>query len=216
METQNILGSFSTEGLTFDPEKHVYRVKGIPIPSVTQLMKPLSTSVYNGIDESILQAAADKGTAVHSAIEFFLKYGIAEYPEQHKGYFDAFLCWYRDNNPEIILTESMTYHKQLLYAGTVDLVAKVNGLNTLIDYKTTTVIHDMLTTVQLEAYQRALATNEVKVEQKAILQLRQDGTYSFKVYQANDLEAWKTFSALITIQGHMIRYGGGYYHANHH
>lgn len=209
MNTSNILGNFSTaDGLTFDRENHLYRVSGIPIPSVTQLMQPLSQTKYNTVNDAILQMAADRGTEVHSAIEFFLKYGVDEISDGGRGYMDAFLSWYREAKPQVIGSELMTYHRTLLYAGTVDLLANVGGKLTLIDYKTTAAIHDVLTTVQLEAYQRALASDGVKIDQKAILHLKQDGTYLFKVYQANDLEAWKTFCALITIRAHIIHYGG--------
>lgn len=209
MDTSTILGSFSTaDEITFDRENHMYRVSGIPIPSVTQLMQPLTQTKYSTVNDLVLQMAADRGTEVHTAIEFFLKYGIAEISERGRAYLDAFMAWYNDYNPQIISSERMTYHRTMLYAGTVDLLASVAGKQTLIDYKTTAVIHDSLTTVQLEAYQRALASEGVQVDQKAILQLKQDGTYSFKVYQANDMEAWKTFCALVTIQAHNIKYGG--------
>lgn len=209
MDTSNVLGNFSTaDGLTFDRENHLYRVSGIPIPSVTQIMGPLSQAKYSTVSDAILQTAADRGTEVHTAIEFFLKYGVAEISERGRGYLDAFMSWYQQYKPVVNGSEVMTYHRTLLYAGTVDLLATVGGKSTIIDYKTTAVVHDGLTTVQLEAYQRSLNSEGVKVDQKAILHLRQDGTYSFKVYQVNDLEAWKTFCALLTIRAHNIKYGG--------
>ena len=57
--------------LTFDPEKHIYRLDGFIIPSVTQVMKPLSDEKYKDVDQEVLDAAAKRGTAVHSACEFF-------------------------------------------------------------------------------------------------------------------------------------------------
>ena len=112
--------------------------------------------------------------------------------------------------PKIISNEKPTWHKLLLYAGTVDMLAEVMGKLTLIDFKTTATLNDMLTTVQLEAYRRALDTQDPyhPIMQTAILQLKQDGTYTWKTYKAPDLEAWQTFTALITIRAHIIKYGG--------
>lgn len=198
----------SKDVLTFEPQTHIYRLSGVPIPSVTQIMKPLSEHKYKGIDEEILNRAAERGTDVHSAIEFFGRYGIQECTKEAKPYFDAFLAWHEDYKPQIISNESATYHTSLMYAGTVDLLAVIAGKLTLVDFKTTAALNDMLTTVQLEAYRRALDTHGIRIEQKAILQLKPDRSYTFKVYDLFDLEAWKTFAALLTIRAHIIHYGG--------
>ena len=42
------------------------------LPSVTTLMKPLSDTLYAGIRPETLQAAAERGTEVHSAIEDYV------------------------------------------------------------------------------------------------------------------------------------------------
>ena len=43
--------------LTFDPEKHIYRLDGLIIPSVTQVMKPLSDEKYKDVDQEVLDTA---------------------------------------------------------------------------------------------------------------------------------------------------------------
>lgn len=55
--------------LTFDERRHVYKLNGVALPSVTTVMKPLSGDVYDSIDKAILDRAAKRGTAVHNAIE---------------------------------------------------------------------------------------------------------------------------------------------------
>ena len=55
--------------LTFDEATHLYRLNGAELPSVTTVMKPLSTEVYGGVDEWVMERAAGRGTAVHNAIE---------------------------------------------------------------------------------------------------------------------------------------------------
>ena len=50
--------------LTFDEATHLYRLNGAELPSVTTVMKPLSTEVYGGVDEWVMERAAGRGTAV--------------------------------------------------------------------------------------------------------------------------------------------------------
>lgn len=194
--------------LTFAEETHQYRLDGIVIPSVTQIMEPLSRAKYKTIDESILRVAAKRGSDVHEAIEFYARYGIMECQQEAEPYVKAYMKWAQEYAPQTIQTEQATWHKQLMYAGTVDTVSLVQGKKTLIDYKTTAELNDMLTSVQLEAYAQALSSHGVDIEQKAILHLRRDETYRFKVYPLHDVEAWKTFSALLTIRAHIMKYGG--------
>ena len=197
-----------TPGLTFSADTHQYRLDGVAIPSVTQIMEPLSRAKYKTIDEGILRAAAKRGSDVHEAIEFYVKYGIMECHPEAEPYVTAYMKWAHEYNPQTIQTEQATWHKQLMYAGTIDTVSIVNGKKTLIDYKTTAELNDMLTSVQLEAYTQALRSHGIDIEQKAILHLRKDETYQFKLYPLHDIEAWKTFSALLTIRAHIKKYGG--------
>lgn len=55
--------------LTFDEATHLYRLRGAELPSVTTVMKPLSSEVYGGVDEWVMERAAGRGTAVLSHYE---------------------------------------------------------------------------------------------------------------------------------------------------
>lgn len=112
-------------------------------------------------------------------------------------------AWNGEHEIEYIETEQAIWHKQLLYAGTLDLIALVDGVLTLVDYKTTYRINDMLTAVQLEAYLRALESQGKGADGKAILQLRKNGTYCYKEYPAHDLEAWDVFTSLLKIRAYI-------------
>ena len=173
--------------LTFDPSRHVYRLDGNIIPSVTQIMKPLSQKAYDGIDPAIMEKAAARGTAVHDACEFYARYGADECPDEYCGYMAAYKRWFDDYHVKPIQTEQMLYHPWMLYAGTLDLIAEVDGEVMLVDYKTTSSIKDMLTRVQLEAYSRMLYVHGNDVPGRAILQLRGDGNYTFKKYESPDM-----------------------------
>ena len=194
--------------LTFDAEKHIYRLDDNIIPSVTQIMQPLNQRAYDGIDQAIMDNAAARGTAVHEAAEFYARYRAEECPEEYAGYFKAFKDWFSSYRVNVVKTEQAYYHPHLLYAGTIDLIAEVDGKLMIVDYKTTHTIKDMLTRVQLEAYARMISAQGQGVAGKAILQLRRDGSYTFKNYKNPDFEAWDVFASLLKIKAYTEKYGG--------
>lgn len=74
--------------LSFDEKSHIYRLDGVEIPSVSKVMEPLKASGYAGISERTLERAADNGSSVHNAIEMWLRFGVIDIPEEHRGYSD--------------------------------------------------------------------------------------------------------------------------------
>lgn len=52
--------------LRFEDKRHIYTLGGQILPSVTTVMKPLDEALYRGIDESVMQMAAERGTAIHN------------------------------------------------------------------------------------------------------------------------------------------------------
>ncbi len=191
--------------LTFEERKHVYKLEGIELPSVTTLMEPLSSKVYGPIDPNILSAAAAKGTAVHNAIENYLEFGIEDIPQEHAGYFDAFKQWEEKYKPEVVATEAKVYHKQLRYAGTCDLICNINGVLTLIDYKTSYQVNMMLYMVQLEGYARAWESHGVPIADRAILHLKKDGKYTVE-HSPKNAECYSVISALMTLRSYQNKF----------
>lgn len=185
--------------LQFDDDKHIYKLNGIEIPSVTTIMKPLSNAEYNGISENTLRKAAEKGTAVHNAAEMWAKFKIEDIEPEYRGYFDAFLEWWNINDPKVVGSEVRLYHKIMRYAGTADLIAWIDGKLTLIDYKTTSKLIEMNCGVQLEAYAKALASHGINIQQKMILHLKRDGKFAEMKFQASDTKRWTVFGALKTV-----------------
>lgn len=193
--------------LTFDERRHIYKLNGMAIPSVTTVMQPLSDNVYGNINDDILRHAAARGTAVHEAIENFVKFGIEDIPPEYKGYFNAFLKWYEEHKVKPNGTEIRLYHKSLMYAGTADMAAEVDGEDTLVDFKTSASIQHMLCGVQLEAYSRAWEshTNKNEFKKKAIVHLRKDETYEMVDFKS-DLECWRVFTALLTVRNYKQKF----------
>lgn len=114
-------------GLAFEEKTHQYILNGTQVlPSVTTLMKPLSDTLYAGIRPETLQAAAERGTEVHSAIEDYVTLGITDISEARRGYFEAFLRWMKDYNVQPISVEHRAYHPALGYAGTLDMLCTLS------------------------------------------------------------------------------------------
>lgn len=68
--------------LEYLDDEHIYLADGEIIPSITEMLKMKFGGKYSSIDQDTLQRAADKGTAVHEAIERYCKTGEeTELPE---------------------------------------------------------------------------------------------------------------------------------------
>lgn len=187
------------EMLTFDEESRIYRFNGEQIPSVTQIMSPLSSKAYDSIPEPILKKAAERGTAVHEAIEDFVNYGVEDIDPEYKAYLDGFVEWFGENKPEDCTPEIRIYHPILKYAGTCDLLCRIDGKLTLIDHKTTSKVQNKLCCVQLEAYAQALKAHGIEVEQKMILHFSKNRKVEPISFPAKDPTSWGVFGALMTV-----------------
>ena len=189
--------------LTFEDMSHTYLLNGSEIPSVTTVMKPLSDFEYGGVDERTLEKAANRGTAVHNAIENWLKFGFDDLDPEYHGYMDGFLNWWNLRKPKLIASEVRTYHRLLNYAGTVDLVAEIDGEINLIDFKTTSRLIEKNCKVQLEAYSKAMESHGIDIQKKRILHLSHDGKWQEPEYPAKDAEAWRVFGSLKCIYDYL-------------
>jgi len=192
--------------LQFEESRHIYTLNGQILPSVTTVMRPLNEALYKGIDEEVMRLAAARGTAIHNAVENYVLYGVEDIESIHRGYFDGFLKWWDDYKPEPMATESRMYHKFLRYAGTADLPCMINGRKVLIDYKTSAVVNEMLTGVQLEGYAKAYESHGFRFDEKAIVHLKNDGSYKMIKYKAIDIENWQVFSSLMIVWNHIQKY----------
>lgn len=189
--------------LSFDESTHTYRVDQIILPSVTTLMKPLSDDLYRTISPEILERAAQRGTAIHNAIENYIAFGVRDIPSQYVGYFEAFTQWWDKRKPQPLALERAVYHKILMYAGTADLICMIDGRLTLVDYKSSAQINEKLCAVQLEGYDRAFESHGINIEQRLILHLSNQG-YQEATFQRS-AKCWSVFSALLTIKHYIER-----------
>lgn len=191
--------------LSFTEFTHTYKRGNVILPSVTQIMKPLSSEIYKGVNDDVLRVAADRGTVVHEAFELFADYGYEDISEGFAGYLEALKKFFRDYKVVPVATEQRFYHKIYQYAGTADLIAEIDDKRVLVDYKTTAQVQGVLTTVQLVAYRKALESQGVKIDYTAILHVGKDGEYKF-IRQENEQEGWDTFLGLLKVNQYLRKY----------
>ena len=187
--------------LTFDEYTHTYRLDELILPSVTTLMKPLTDDLYRAIEPEVLDRAAQRGTAIHNAIENYIEFGVRDIPPLYAGYFEAFIQWWERRKPEPLALEKRVYHKILRYAGTADLICMIDGRLTLVDYKSSAQINKKLCAVQLEGYDRAFESHRVEIEQRFILHLSSEG-YQEAAFQRS-AKCWSVLSSLLTVRNYM-------------
>ena len=90
--------------------------------------------------------AADIGTAIHTAIENYLSSGCRMQAseiedEQIRRGFESFLSWTDQHNVEVIDYECVVTDGEL-FAGRFDLLALIDGIKTVLDFKTSAAIYD--------------------------------------------------------------------------
>lgn len=171
--------------IDFDEEKHEYSVAGVRVPSVSEILAPLSAERYAELNKAMVEQAAARGTAVHEACELIDYGGDPDDDPEIDGYLTAYTMFLTEHDVKWELIESVTGYSRTedetpLYAGTVDRFGMVDGEPTLVDIKT---YSSMTSQSQLQAscqtalYADALENNKWFVLNRAILHLRKDGTY---------------------------------------
>lgn len=148
MESWKIAGGL----LEYIDETHTYIYDGVILPSITQMLKFKFGNKYNSVDEKVLKRAAEKGTAVHQAIEDYEKRNIDDEAcvelrnyKFLKKQFD-FKCL--DNEVPIVLF----YKDKPIAAGRVDLIIEDKGKVGIADIKRTSVFDKEYVAYQTNLY----------------------------------------------------------------
>jgi len=129
--------------------------------------------------------AKDRGTAVHDIVEAWKNIGeVAGKKGPFQGYAKAFESWLGDNRVKVEENERTVVSHKHRYAGTLDMLARINGDNllTVIDVKTGKDLYPEVH-LQLSAYRHALEEQGVEVKGTAAVLLREDGTYKYETGQ---------------------------------
>lgn len=172
--------------LDFYDKGHIYMLDGERIPCVSDLCRFLHREIYKEAPIWQMEAAADRGTAVHKATELLDTTGRSEISDDYAPYLTAYAAFLREHDVEWELVEHPDYHPAHGYAGTIDRYGKVDGISTLLDLKTTYTVYKPLCSASLNLYRLMLESRQRCVERLAILHLKKDGTYKLITFDFDD------------------------------
>ncbi len=115
---------------TFDPEKHVYTLNGIVVPSVTQVLEEERFIDFSGIPDATLDQAKARGTYVHTVLHYYLEgdFDVDDCDPRFRGYVDSALEYLHRLNKRAlrnaqgvaIAVEYRFWHPRRMFAGTID------------------------------------------------------------------------------------------------
>jgi hypothetical protein len=118
---------------TFDADAHEYRISGVRVPSVTQI---IAAAVGTGFEflanaEWYLQ----RGRAIHACAPFVAAGKPFECDPRIAGHVAALKKWFFDFAPTDMIVETPVYSVDYRYAGTPDLLCKIDGKRFVVDWK---------------------------------------------------------------------------------
>ena len=205
---KNLMFDGELEQITFLDRRVYKKEEGVYYPSVTTVLQYMPKNKFfdNWLKDVghnadlIMRKAAEEGTAVHNAVEDLIKgkeitwmdeYGNAKYNLTVWQMILKAAEFFQTHKPEVIATEEFTFSDKYEYAGTADLVVKMDGEIWLLDVKTSNNLHRSYD-LQLAAY--AKAWEEMfgqKIDRTGILWLKsskRSGAKKDGVYQGRGWE----------------------------
>ena len=212
----NILKQNEKNRLDFNPElkqinfldRRVYkRGEGVFYPSVTTILQYMPKNKFfeswlkdvGHNADLIMRRAGKEGTQVHEAAEALVKgeevswmddYGNARYSQIVWEMILKFYDFWSTHKPELISTEEFVYSDEHKYAGTADLVVKMNDEIWLLDLKTSNSIHKSYD-LQLASYAKALQENGQKIDRTGIIWLKSSTRGPSKQKKVIQGKGWK-------------------------
>ena len=149
------------------------------------------------------EKAGDWGTAVHLAIEEWIKLKKEEPTLDEKGLevFNKFRAWAEEKSVKFLESEKHLWSEKMWTGGIVDLVIEMNGKKYIADIKTSSGIYNEAF-FQMAAYDLMLKEmGEGKdIEGYIVINLKKDGTMDLKMATDMELNQQAFLSALSLYQ----------------
>lgn len=150
--------------------------------------------------------ALDVGSAIHDYCEQYAQAvidgnnqpTIPDAQEEIVNGIQAFLRWVEENHVEFIAVEKTVFSREHVFVGRFDLLARVNGVLTLCDFKSSKAIYPLEMGVQLACYQIAYEEeyNE-QIEQRMIIRFgKDDGQFETEVFTDHERDKKAALSCL--------------------
>ena len=178
--------------LEFYEDTHTYVYEEEELPSVSEILRFVRYDLYGASpkNKAALGKAADRGSRVHRACEEIDRKGMTDCDPDIIQYIAAYVKFLSEHEVEWKYIETPCFKlRPIPYAGTLDRYGVVDGKKMLIDIKSTKTItkgNKLLYEAQLNAYGTAdyfqtskttIDAIPLKIDEMAILQLKDDGTY---------------------------------------
>lgn len=182
--------------LQFDERTHTYRLAGVRLPSVTQILQPLVD--LSRIPRDVLEAKRDLGQRVHLACQLDDEHDLLEssVEEDVRPRLEAWRRFLRETGAEVLANEQLVYHPVMLYAGKLDNVLRIGRDEWLIDKKTA-IATPISTGPQTAAYSQASQSPGLPPLHRGALLLHDDGRYQLDPLTGAD--DWSCFVACLTL-----------------
>ncbi|MCL1789905.1 MAG: PD-(D/E)XK nuclease family protein [Peptococcaceae bacterium] len=150
-----------------------------------------------GIDSSKYRdGAAEVGTLAHAMIQEHLLGDEVDFDQYSQRSIDlatravaSFFAWENQHDIELIMSEHPLVSDELGYGGTIDCYCVLDGIPTLVDFKTGKAIYDDYF-IQLAAYRHLLEEHGHPVKQCRILRIGRDATEGFEERVVSDTDKY--------------------------
>lgn len=178
--------------IQFNAENHTYMVDGVAMPSVSDIIRPVTNMTYGSIPKFILAQAQDKGTTIHTMMQAYDELGLL--PNTDNEYYDymkAYVDFQRDNfidALEYVGSELRVYDDTIGYCGTVDKLYWDNesGEYVILDIKTGSKSNPKSWMLQMDAYIMAIERETRECCNAKVLWLKNDGTYELFLHEVSN------------------------------
>ena len=169
-------------------------------PRVTEILGPFSD--FSMVPPDVLEAASERGTAVHEACAAYaLNLWADPVPDELFGYMRSFTSWFDRFVVEVCAVEEEVIHPKLGYCGHVDLIATVAGIRpkltvAVIDYKSP-VVASLSWNCQVSAYLEA-SKEKYGAEAAGALMLKKDGSLPKMIWLEDGNKAFNAFCGILS------------------
>ena len=189
---------------------------GTRVPGVTTFLRVLDKPALvkwannlglEGIDSNkYVDNLAEVGTLAHTMIMAYLKVeevDTSDYSQTQidlaENSFISYLEWAKPHKIEPILVEEPLVSEVYRFGGTPDLIAVVDGVNTLIDFKTSKALYPEHQ-IQVAAYWSLALEHSYEVSEVLILRIGRDADEGFEIRPVMNLrDNWELFTHCLAI-----------------
>jgi hypothetical protein len=169
--------------IEFDEPSHKYKVNGVYVPGVTEVLQSVGIIDYSFLDERTKQIALSRGRVVHQICEYDDLGDLGSYDLRLEPYLEAWRKFKADFHfvPETI--EKISYNRLHGYIGRIDRTGRTKDLDKVVLEIKTSVTPPWWTRYQLAAY-GATHFGVYQAPDRIAVSLREDGTYHAEAYDS--------------------------------